>query len=262
MEIRKEKEIEYYNKKGEELQKESLGEDLGDFEGFKPSDLNSFRFFYKLIGDNTKDKIVLDYGCGNGIHSLFPFKMGAQKVIGIDLAEKLLQLAKKRAEKEGQADKIEFKKMDCEKTEFSDNTFDLIIDGGTFSSIDLNIALPEIVRILKSEGVLIGIETFGHNPIANLKRKFNEASGKRTSWAKNHIFQNKDFKKAEKYFDKIDVYYFHPVSFLSFPFLKFPGGRFILKTGEFVDKLFLSFSFLRKYAFKVVFIFKNPKKHV
>lgn len=257
MEKRKEKEIEYYDKKAEEF---SGGETYTDFEGFEPQNLESFKFLYKILNENCRDKIVLDYGCGNGIHSIPIAKMGAEKVIAIDLSEKSLAVARQRAAKEGVEEKIEFIKMDCEKTEFTDNSFDVIFDGGTFSSLDLRNVFPELVRVLRPDGKVIGIETFGHNPVANLKRKLNKVSGKRTGWAESHILRKKDFKEVKKYFGKIEVNYFHIVSFLMIPFLRFSVGRVLLKLLEKTDKVLFSLPFLKKYAFKVVFIFSNPIK--
>jgi ubiquinone/menaquinone biosynthesis C-methylase UbiE len=257
MEPRKEKEIEYYDQKAAEL---SGSQTSADFEGFEPQSLASFKFLYKLLEKYSQDKIILDFGCGNGIHSFFPVKIGAKKVIGIDLSENSLAIARERARKEGIEDKIEFIKMDCEKMDFPNNFFDIILDGGTFSSLDLKNVLPELARVLKPDGMIIGIETFGHNPIANLKRKLNKVSGKRTSWAASHIFQQKDLKEAGKYFGKIEVWYFHIISFLAIPFLKLAGGKIFLKVMEAIDKIFFLAPFLRKYAFKVVFIFSNPKK--
>jgi ubiquinone/menaquinone biosynthesis C-methylase UbiE len=262
MEERKQKEIEYYDKKAESVLEEQSGERVfGDFEGFKPQDLSSFRFFYKLLGKYCNDKLVLDYGCGNGVHSAIPLEAGAKKVIAIDLSEKSLEIAKNRLKGEVLERKIEFKKMDCENTEFPDNYFDLVMDAGTFSSLDLNKVFPELKRILKPGGILIGIETFGHNPLANLKRSFNKLFGKRTSWAAEHIFQEKDIEEARKYFSGIETYFFHPISFLTIPFLSFPGGKALLKIFELLDKIILALPFLKKYSFKVVFVFKNPTKN-
>ncbi|MEK7071876.1 MAG: class I SAM-dependent methyltransferase, partial [Patescibacteria group bacterium] len=127
MEERKQIEIEHYDQKARE------------FGGGRASsvDLASFKFAYGLLRENCLNKLVLDYGCGNGIHTIAIAKMGVKKVIGIDLSEKSLEIARHAVPS------AEFLKMDCEKMEFPDNYFDIIFDGGTFSSLDLKLALPE-----------------------------------------------------------------------------------------------------------------------
>ena len=260
MEERKKIEIEYYDRKAEEILKNQQVLGSGDFEGFNPNLLSSFKFCYKILGENCKNKKVLDYGSGNGVHSFFLVKMGAERVIGIDLSEPSLKIARERAEKEGVGDKAEFLAMDCEKMDFEANFFDVIFDGGTFSSLDLNKAYPELSRVLKPDGVLIGVETFGHNPFTNLKRKINKLIGKRTGWAAEHIFKMEDLKTAKRYFSKSEVHFFHLISWIAFPFLNLFGGKLLLKFFEFIDKILLGIPFLRKYAFKVVFVFSEPKK--
>jgi len=255
MESRKQKEIQYYDQKARQ-QKAFLG-GKGDFEGFAPANLNSFAFCYSWLKKNVLGKIVLDYGCGNGIHSLEIAKMKPGKLIGIDLSQDSLDLAEERLEKQGLG--AEFLKMDCEKMEFPDRYFDVIFDGGTFSSLNLDAALRELSRTLKPEGAVLGIETFGHNPLANLKRKINKMTGRRTEWAAEHIIREKDLEEAGKYFNKIETRYFHLFSLFIFPFLELPGSMFFLKIFEFLDSLLLTIPFLRKFAFKVVFIFSEPK---
>lgn len=262
MELRKQKEIEYYDKKAKEsLKNNSENSKQQDFEGFKPNLLSGFSFCYQWLVKNCHNKKVLDYGCGNGIHAFQIVKMGAEKVIGIDLSEKSLKIAREKVKKEEIEDKIEFILMDCEKMDFLDNSFDIIFDGGTFSSIDIKKAYPELVRVLKPNGFLIGIETFGHNPFTNLKRKINKITGKRTKWASEHILKMKNLEEAKDYFNKIETKFFHLTSWIIFPFLNFPGAKFLLKLFEAKDKILLKLPFLRKYAFKVVFIFSQPKKY-
>jgi len=263
MELRKQKEIEYYDKKAQEwLESGSKKIEERDFEGFQSNLLSSLSFCYQWLAKNCQNKKVLDYGCGNGVHSIFPAKMGAKKVIGIDLSEKSLEIAKENTKREGLAERAEFILMDCEKMDFSDNSFDLIFDGGTFSSLDLKKALPELARVLKPEGYLLGIETFGHNPFTNLKRKINKITGKRTEWATGHIFQMKDLELVKNYFNKIETRFFHLISWVVFPFLGLPSGSLLLRLLEAIDKILLKIPFLRKYAFKVVFIFSQPQKNV
>lgn len=254
MEERKQKEIQYYDQKAK-AQLEISEDQKGDFEGFDPFLLSSYNSLKEYLKDKCQGKAILDYGCGNGVHAWWLAKYGGN-VTAIDLSEKSLEIAKKKAEKEGVLQKIKFIKMDCEELDFPDKFFDIIFDGGTFSSLDLDKAFLELKRVLKPGGFLIGIETFGHNPLTNLKRKLNKLSGKRTEWAASHIFKESDFKKAKNYFGKIEVKYFHLVSWAVFPFLKLPSSRSVLKILEFIDRVLLVLPFLKKYSFKVVFVFR------
>jgi len=249
MEERKQKEIEYYDKKAEK----QLGNVQGDFEGFNPFLLSSYKFLQKITKQKIKDKKVLDYGCGNGVHSGW-LAESANQVVAIDLSQKSLAIAKQRIKNNN----VEFLQMDCENLNFFDNSFDVIFDGGTFSSIDFKKALPGLIRILKPGGYLIGIETLGHNPLTNLKRAMNKKTGKRTEWATGHIFKMENLKLIEQYFGKIRAYYFHVVSWLAFPFLKLPGGKILLRVLEIID--YLLRPIFKRYSFKIVFVFKNVKK--
>lgn len=259
MEKRKQREIEYYDRKAKEIGKESLENIRGDFEGFEFYNLESWRFCYNLLRKYCKNKKVLDYGCGNGIHAVFLAKY-AREVVGIDLSEKSLGVANRLANNSGLQQKIKFLRMDCEKIEFEDDSFDVVFDGGTFSSLDIKRAIPEISRVLKKDGILIGIETFGHNPLANFKRKINKITKKRTAWAVEHIFKDSDFEIVRDFFAGIQVWYFHFFSWMFFPFLGLPGFKKIFKIIEAIDKNFLRLCFFRKFAFKIVFIFSKPKK--
>jgi ubiquinone/menaquinone biosynthesis C-methylase UbiE len=253
MQKRKIKEIEYYNEKAAKILNSE--NHRGDFENFNPLLLSSYKFLYYLIQKNCKNKKVLDYGCGNGVHSFFIADQEA-KVIAIDLSENILEAAEKRITDDN-TNKVEFTKMDCENLDLESNSFDIVFDGGTFSSLDLGKAYSEISRVLKNGGKLIGIETFGHNPFANFKRIINKITGKRTEWAADHILKRKDLKKAEKYFDEIKVYYFHLFSCLMIPFLDNPIGKFLFSVLEKIDNLLLKIPFLKKYAFKIVFVFSK-----
>ena len=261
LEPRKQKEVAYYDRYAQEwLERSTDDRPPGDFEGFSPFSLASYHFCYEQLARHCLAKTVLDYGCGNGLHAVFLAKSDARKVVAIDLSEKSLLIAKKLAEKEGVADKIEFLKMDCEQMSFSDNSFDLIFDGGTFSSLDLNKAFPELVRVLRPDGFLIGIETLGHNPLTNLKRRLNRLVGKRTEWAVGHILKTNDLQKTGQYFTKIETNFFHLISWLIFPFLNLPGAKTMLRLLEGLERILLRFAYLKKYAFKVVFVSSGPKK--
>jgi len=150
--------------------------------------------------------------------------------------------------------------MDCEKTSFADNYFDIIFDFGTFSSIDINLAIKEISRIIKPDGLLICIETLGHNPIANLNRRINMLRGKRTHWATNNIMTIDQWRGLSKYFNEHDIRYFNLLTLFFIPILvvlphKLSG--YLLSFLWKLDGFILKFPVFQKYAFKTVSVFKN-----
>lgn len=263
MEFRKKREIAYYDERAREWQKKypDTREQSVDIEDYNIFLFSSYQYCYHWLEKNIKPGMkLLDYGCGHGMHSILPVKLGAE-VYAIDLSEESLKIAEKRAGDEGLTAKIKFIKMDCESLEFPDNYFDIIWDGGTFSSLDIEIVFPELSRVLKTGGKLIGIETFGHNLFANFKRWINKKVGKRTSWAAGHIIKIRDLKLAEQYFDQVEIKYFHLLSMFAFPLRKLPGGKLLFKILDYFDTFLLKFTFLKKYAFKLVFIFSKLHHH-
>ena len=60
-----------------------------------------------LDGLDLVGKTVVDFGCGSGILSLAALKLGAKKVIGIDIDPQALQASKANAERNGVEDRLE-----------------------------------------------------------------------------------------------------------------------------------------------------------
>jgi len=258
MEIRKKIEIEHYDKEAEQCPQGQVKES-GSRGGLNPFDLASYIFLKNISKGRIKGKKVLDYGCGMGLNLEWISSL-AKEVVGIDLSEKSLRIAQKMA-LDKKLENTELILMDCEKLEFEDNFFDVVFDGGTFSSLDIEKALPELKRVLRSDGYILGIETFGHNPFTNLKRKFNKITKKRTEWAEGHIIKEKDFKTIKEHFEDLEVHYFHLISWIVFPFMSMPRAISALRLFEKIDGLLIHVApFLKKYSFKIVFILKNPKK--
>ncbi|QDP00099.1 50S ribosomal protein L11 methyltransferase [Thalassotalea sp. PS06] len=59
-----------------------------------------------LDGLDLTGKTVVDFGCGSGILSLAALKLGAERVIGIDIDPQALQASKANAERNGVADRL------------------------------------------------------------------------------------------------------------------------------------------------------------
>ncbi|GHF00328.1 50S ribosomal protein L11 methyltransferase [Thalassotalea profundi] len=59
-----------------------------------------------LDGLNLKGKTVVDFGCGSGILSLAALKLGAEKVIGIDIDPQALQASLENAKRNGVEERL------------------------------------------------------------------------------------------------------------------------------------------------------------
>jgi SAM-dependent methyltransferase len=60
----------------------------------------------------VEGRSFLDVGCGNGLYSLELARRGADRVVGIDIAEGMLELCKKSASDQGLADRCTFLQTD------------------------------------------------------------------------------------------------------------------------------------------------------
>lgn len=96
--------------------------------------------------------IALDVGCGTGIQSLRLAKLG-YKVIGIDISENLIEIAKQKLENYGIKD-AEFIVLNAETIPFDNEMFDVVnCCGPTLPFIEKwENTLSEISRVLKPNG--------------------------------------------------------------------------------------------------------------
>ncbi|MBP5553672.1 MAG: class I SAM-dependent methyltransferase [Lachnospiraceae bacterium] len=79
-----------------------------------------------------KGKRVLDLGCGFGEHCKKFVEMGAEKVVGIDISEKMLEVAKQ----ENSDEKIEYLRLPMEDLDKVDGKFDVVISSLAMHYID------------------------------------------------------------------------------------------------------------------------------
>jgi phosphatidylethanolamine/phosphatidyl-N-methylethanolamine N-methyltransferase len=99
------------------------------------------------------NKTVLDMGTGNGrIAFSLSGKLRAERVVGIDIADRFLDIAHNTAP----MGNVAFCVMDAEETAFQDSVFDVVVVVGLFEYVeDLSEYVKEISRILKPDGELI-----------------------------------------------------------------------------------------------------------
>ena len=104
-------------------------------------------------------KIILDVATGTGDFAIAAMKLNPNKVIGIDISEKMLEYGRKKLKNKKLASTIELLRGDSEKMIFESNKFDALTVGfGVRNFENLEKGLEEMLRVLKPDGKAIILE--------------------------------------------------------------------------------------------------------
>ena len=117
---------------------------------------------------------LLDVATGTGDMAIMAARILApQKITGIDISEKMLEIGRQKIEKEKLGTKIELYSGDGETINFSDNTFDgVMVAFGVRNFENLEKGLQEIFRVLKPGAQLVVLE-FSKPRIPGIKTLYN-----------------------------------------------------------------------------------------
>ena len=134
--------------------------------------------FWDRYGRRTVERLrlspgehVLDVCCGSGASAIPAAEIvrPTGSVVGVDLADNLLALARSKARERGMSN-IEFRVGDMTQLPFDDGAFDVVVCVfGIFFAPDMDAALRELKRVLRTGGKL-AITTWG-------RRFFEPATG-------------------------------------------------------------------------------------
>ena len=113
-----------------------------------------------LIVENNP-KTILDIATGTGDLAIqFAKKTNAEKIVGLDLSEGMLSIARKKVANSDMNDRIEFIRGDSEALLFSDNSFDSVtVSFGIRNFENLEKGLSEIYRVIVPGGQFVILET-------------------------------------------------------------------------------------------------------
>lgn len=145
---------------------------------------------------DPRDKVVLDYGCGQGPDTADLIRRDARHVTGIDVSEAEIDRARAAAKEAGFSERTDFLVADAHATGFSDDSFDLVVGDSILHHLDLRAALAEIRRILRPGGRAVFSEPLAHNPILRLGRALTPTA--RT--ADEHPFTTADWEVCAEIF--------------------------------------------------------------
>ena len=114
------------------------------------SSIDEIKNLLEIFVENLNGEKILDAGCGHGRDAKFFSDLGYE-ITGVDLSEKLLEIARKNAPK------AEFYLMDMRNLAFPSDYFDGIWARASFLHIpkkDSRKTLDEFYRVLKPNGLL------------------------------------------------------------------------------------------------------------
>ena len=254
---RKLKELEFHDIHRDKSRTEALDKDTyekfyGNTKYYQATGL-SRAYVENWIDTQAKDKVFLDYACGNGSYAIRAAKAGAKQSIGIDISSVSVSNARKSAAQENLSSNTFFVQADCENTGLPDASIDVVICSGMLHHLDLSYAFPELRRILAPGGRILGVEALDYNPLIKLYRYLTPEM--RTEWEKAHILDLSDIRFAERFFDLGEIKYWHLSSIVapkvSLSLLPFLNG---------VDRILTQVPFLQLMAWIFTFELIKPEK--
>lgn len=156
-----------------------------DSESVKLTDAD--KKFESLVSQNLDNKIALDLGCGNGRYSEVLCKNGAKKVIGIDISESMIELAKTR-KADKQLNQLELIQADIDNLPLDSEKIDYII-----SRFNLNYT-PELPKAVQSIGKILSEsgEVLIETNVATILNKEEEEEIKKQPILLNLVIENNE----------------------------------------------------------------------
>jgi len=113
----------------------------------------------QIISKHKNHSEILDVATGTGDLAIAAMKLDPLKVTGIDISEKMLEIARKKIIKRGLKGKIELLKGDSEYIEFNDYSFDIVMVAfGIRNFSDPIKGLSEMYRVMRYGGLLMILE--------------------------------------------------------------------------------------------------------
>lgn len=158
---------------------------------------------------------VVSIGCGSGVDTRWLADNGAKRVVGVDISEGLLAIAKTSNPD------IEFHEMDMEKLDFPDESFDLAYSSLAIHYVDdWTKPLKEANRVLRSGGQYVfscgnPIDSAmeyapeGDYKYAGLGRRINQVTNERTIYGDYLARETDGIKPVTGVLKDIEVVVYH-----------------------------------------------------
>lgn len=158
-----EREVEFHDKWADSVDPKSVNVDAVG----QACTMPETRYILQRLGD-LRGKKILEIGCGCGEASVYFAKQGAD-VTATDISSGMVDLTKRVAELHHV--KVEALVSGAEDLPFENNTFDIVYAANVIHHVEISRVLPEIKRVLKSNGKFVQWDPIAYNPAINIYRK-------------------------------------------------------------------------------------------
>jgi demethylmenaquinone methyltransferase/2-methoxy-6-polyprenyl-1,4-benzoquinol methylase len=106
-----------------------------------------------------KPKLILDVATGTGDFAIEALRLNPDRVVGVDIAEGMLDVGRRKLRDRKLNDRIELKFGDSENLPFEDNIFDAVIVAfGVRNFENLDAGLSEMHRVVRPGGTVVILE--------------------------------------------------------------------------------------------------------
>jgi demethylmenaquinone methyltransferase/2-methoxy-6-polyprenyl-1,4-benzoquinol methylase len=106
-----------------------------------------------------KPKLILDVATGTGDFAVEAMSLNPEKLIGVDISEGMLEIARRKIREKGLESRITLMPGDSENLPFSENMFDAVIVAfGVRNFENLPGGLADMFRVLKPGGKAVVLE--------------------------------------------------------------------------------------------------------
>ena len=202
-------------------------------------------YFKTLIRNSKKGFKILEICCGEGECS-GPILENYQDITFVDISKNSLDVIKKNYSSFLKKS-ISFKECNMEVLPFEKEIFDIVACAGGLSYGNNKLVLNEIHRVLKLNGIFIGIDSLNENPIYKLNRYMHYLRGNRTKSTLKRMPDRKLLEDYKRKFGITKINYSGKLIWILYPLSKIIGYKKTKILSDFFDKnlpKWMSFKFI------------------
>lgn len=150
---------------------------------------------YKRLADKTASMIkkgrLLEIGPGPGHISIEIAKLLPEmEIIGLDISDTMIEIARKNANEHGLSERIEFRNGDASKIPFEDSSFNFVVSSGSLHHWKKPVQVfNEIYRVLKSNCRAMIYDLRKDAPQQKIREWANIIDSKIMRWGLKHSFR-------------------------------------------------------------------------